>query len=248
MPLGRVAVVDRALRKGEAVMGAGINLDLVPGALHAFAHLVDDLLRRIDVGLRAGEIELGLGLARGKMRAVRLVGRQLHPIDRGRRLHAIGKMRRRVHGVAAAHAIADGADDLGVRGLLRLGIGKQGLGVFHDEGNAERAHQGEHALALRRFRIGIDRAELHRAGAVIHVRQHHVITGGAEPPRHVAQLLADRRRIHVEDDDGKRPAAFGMGDEGGGLAVLGLDINLLIDHGRFFMFVILRFARTFLGR
>ena len=80
----------------------------------------------------------------------------------------------------------------------------------------------------------VDRAELHDVGAVVHVRQHHVIARRAEPPRHVAQLLADRRRIHVEDDDGKRPAALGMGDEGGGLAVLGLDLNLLVDHGRFF--------------
>src|SRR6516165_4986285 len=62
MPLRRVAGIDRALGEGKTVMRAGIDLDLVPGALHAFAHLVDDLLRRIDVGLGAGEIELGLGL------------------------------------------------------------------------------------------------------------------------------------------------------------------------------------------
>src|SRR5882757_11451522 len=84
MPLGGVAVVDRALREGEAVMGAGIEFDLVFGPLHAFLHLLDDLRRRIDVGFGATEIEFGLGLARGKMRTVGLVGRQLHAVDRRR--------------------------------------------------------------------------------------------------------------------------------------------------------------------
>ena len=118
------------------------------------AHLVDDLLRRVDIGLGAGEVELGLGLSCRQMRTVGLVGRQLHAVDRSGRLDAIGKMRRGVHRVAAAHAVADRADDLRIRGLLRLGIGEQPLGVFHDEGNGERAHQAEHALAFRRLRIG----------------------------------------------------------------------------------------------
>ena len=121
VPLGGVAVVDRALREGEAVMGAGIDLDLVVRSLHACRDLVDDLLRRVDVGLGAGEIEFGLGLRRGQMRAVGLVGRQMRAVDRSRRLDAIGKMRRRVDRVAAAHAVADGADDLCVRRRLRLG-------------------------------------------------------------------------------------------------------------------------------
>ena len=33
MPLGGVAIVDRPLRKREAVMGAGIDLDLGIGAI-----------------------------------------------------------------------------------------------------------------------------------------------------------------------------------------------------------------------
>src|SRR3954452_15974282 len=77
MPLGGVAVVDRALRKGKTVMRAGIDLDLGVRALHALLHLVDDFGRRVDVGFRAGEIEFGFGLRRGKMRAVGLVGRQM---------------------------------------------------------------------------------------------------------------------------------------------------------------------------
>ncbi len=167
------------------------------------------------------------------MRAVGLVGRELHAVDRCRRLDAIGEVRRCVDCIAAAHAVADGADDPSVRGLLGFGISEQGLGVFHDQRNGQRVHQLEHLLALGRFRIGIDRPELHDAGAVIHVGQHHVIARCSEPARHVAQLHADRRRVHVEDDDRKRPAAFGVGDEGGGLAVLGRNVELLVDHGAF---------------
>src|ERR1700741_551321 len=74
VPLGGVAVVDRAFWKRKSVMGAGKHLDLVAGPLHAGAHLLDDLRRRIDVGLGAGEIKLGLGLVSGKMRTVRLIG------------------------------------------------------------------------------------------------------------------------------------------------------------------------------
>src|ERR1700716_3853527 len=75
VPLGGVAVVDRAFWKGKAVMRAGIDFDLVARALHGLLHLVDDFLRRVDVGFRAGEIDLGFGLACCEMRAVRLVGR-----------------------------------------------------------------------------------------------------------------------------------------------------------------------------
>src|SRR5882757_194419 len=84
MPLGGVAVVDRALWEREAVMGAGIEFDLVFGSLHAFFHLLDDFRRRIDIGFGATEIKFGLGLAGRKMRAVGLIGRQLHAVDRRR--------------------------------------------------------------------------------------------------------------------------------------------------------------------
>src|SRR6267154_5380956 len=57
MPLGGVAIVNRPLRKREAVMGAGIDLDLGIGALHRCRDLVDDLLWRVDVGFGAAEIE-----------------------------------------------------------------------------------------------------------------------------------------------------------------------------------------------
>ena len=126
MPLGRVAIVDRPLRKREAVMGAGIDLDLGIGALHSLFHLFDDLRRRVDVGLGAAEIEFGLGLAGGQMRAVGLVGGQMRAVDRGGGLDAVRKMRRGVDRIAPAHAVADGADDVRARGSLAVGIGEQG--------------------------------------------------------------------------------------------------------------------------
>src|SRR6266700_1016304 len=62
VPLGRVAMIDRALGKGEAVMGARIDFDLGVGACHACFHLLDDLHRRVDVGFGTGEIKFGPGL------------------------------------------------------------------------------------------------------------------------------------------------------------------------------------------
>src|ERR1700730_7938334 len=67
VPLGSVAVIDRPLRKRETVMGVGIDLDLTIGAvlLYALLHLLDDLRRRVNVGLGASEIELGFCLLAG---------------------------------------------------------------------------------------------------------------------------------------------------------------------------------------
>src|SRR6478609_5891426 len=59
VPLGGVAVVDRPLREGEAVMRAGIDLDLVFRSLHALLDLPDDLGRRVDFGVGAGERHFG---------------------------------------------------------------------------------------------------------------------------------------------------------------------------------------------
>src|SRR5260370_27424587 len=110
MPLGRVAIVNRPLRKREAVMDAGINLDFGIGAigLHLLFYFLDDLHWRVDIGLGATEIQFGPGLLSGEMGTVGPVGGQLYAVDRGRGLDASGKMRRCVDGVLSAHAIADG--------------------------------------------------------------------------------------------------------------------------------------------
>ena len=50
MPFGAGVVVDGALREGEAVMDAGIELDLGVDALQRAVDLVDHLLRRLGVG------------------------------------------------------------------------------------------------------------------------------------------------------------------------------------------------------
>src|SRR5262245_5237058 len=120
MPFGSVAVIDRTFREGKAVMGAGIDLDLVVRSLHAGCDLVDDFLRRVAVGLGTGKIKFSLGLARSQMRAVGLVRGKLNAVDRSGCLDAIRKMRRRVDRITAAHAVADSADDLGIGRRLRL--------------------------------------------------------------------------------------------------------------------------------
>src|SRR5258705_8609243 len=139
VPLGGVAVVDRALGEGKAVMRAGIDLDLGIGAvgLRLLFYFLDDLHRRVDVGLGATEIEFGLGLLSGKVRTVGPVGGQLYAVDRSGGLDAAREMRRRVDGVLSAHAITDRADDVRARGGLRVGVGKQRLGIFHDQRNVE---------------------------------------------------------------------------------------------------------------
>ena len=89
VPLRSVAIIDRSFREGEAVVGAGIYLDLVVRSLHAGDDLVDDLLRRVAVGFGTGKIKFSLCLARSQMRAVGLVGGQLNAVDRSRCLDAI---------------------------------------------------------------------------------------------------------------------------------------------------------------
>ena len=169
------------------------------------------------------------------MRAVGLVGGKMGAVDRGGGLHPIGKMRRGVDRISAAHAVADRTDEVVARGGLAIGIGEQRPRILHHQGNVDRGHQFEHPLALRRLRVRRQRPKLHHAGAVIQIGQHHIIARSREPACHVAQFLADRRRIHVEQDDGMRTAALGMADEGGGVAVLGGNFDLLVDHWLFFV-------------
>src|SRR5260370_38700327 len=124
VPLGGVAVVDRPLWKRKTVMGAGIELDLGMGAigLHLLLDLLDDLHRRVYIGLGATEVNLGLGLLAGQMRAVGPVGGQLHAVYRSCGFDPFRKMRGGIDGVLPAHAVADGADDLGVGGRLVVGV------------------------------------------------------------------------------------------------------------------------------
>src|SRR5712671_8222641 len=86
VPLGGVAIVNWPFRKCEAVMGAGIHLDLGMGVLHRRFHFLDDFRGGVNIGFGAAEIELGLGLARSEMWTVGLVGGQTGSVDRGRGL------------------------------------------------------------------------------------------------------------------------------------------------------------------
>ena len=69
--------------------------------------------------------------------------------------------------------------------------------------------------------------------AVVQVGQHHVVTGRAEPPRHVVQLFALARRVHQIQHDWMRTALVGMGNEGIHCAIGGLNVNITINHRRF---------------
>src|ERR1700736_1970788 len=103
MPLGGVAIVDRPFRKREAVMRAGIYLDLGIGTvlLHRLFDFLDGFHRRVDVGFGTAEIELGFGLLPRQMRTVGLVGHKMGSVDRGRGLDASRKMRRRVDRISS---------------------------------------------------------------------------------------------------------------------------------------------------
>src|ERR1700687_2501017 len=135
MPLRRVAMVNRPLRKREAVMGAGIDLDLGIGAvgLHLLFYFLDDLHWRVDVGLSATEIEFGPGLLSGEMWTVGPVSGQLDAVDRSCCLDASGEMRCGVDGVLPAHAVAHGADDVLARGGLAIGVGEKGARILDDQ-------------------------------------------------------------------------------------------------------------------
>src|SRR5215213_7361060 len=106
MSLGRVAIVNRPLREGEAVMGAWIDLDLGLGpiALHSLFHFLDDFRRRVDIRFRATEIEFGAGFSSGQMRAVSFVASEMRSIDRGGGLDAFREVRGRIDRISPAHA------------------------------------------------------------------------------------------------------------------------------------------------
>jgi hypothetical protein len=92
----------------------------------------------------------------------------------------------------------------------------------------ERRHQREHVRHLLFGALG--EPEVARE-TVVEVGQDDEVADRGEPPRHVAQLVAPARRIHVEEDDRERAALFGMDDEAVHRAVRGGDVERLFDHG-----------------
>ena len=69
-------------------------------------------------------------------------------------------------------------------------------------------------------------------GAVIEIGQQHVIADAREPARHVAQFIANARRIHQHQHHRQRPAVVGPHCVGVHRAILRGDIQLAFDHGR----------------
>ena len=60
---------------------------------------------------------------------------------------------------------------------------------------------------------------------------HEVEADRGEAARHVAQLLAIARCVHIEEDDRKRAALLRMDDEAVHRAVGGGNVEMVFDHG-----------------
>jgi hypothetical protein len=67
--------------------------------------------------------------------------------------------------------------------------------------------------------------------AVVQVGQHDEIAHRGDAARHVVQLFALARRVHVEQHHRERPAFVGMRDERVHRAVVGGDVDVVLDHG-----------------
>ena len=115
--------------------------------------------------------------------------------------------------------------------VLSIDKGEHRGYVVHDRRNGHLGADGPHAAVLGAallLHIGsIDRIA---ARAVIEIGQQHVIADGAEPARHVLELLADTVRVHQKEDGRRWSVAFGMADEGLHLAVFGRDFQRLFDQ------------------
>src|SRR5437764_14797420 len=98
MALGGRLVVDLARGEGEAVMDAGIKLDLAraPGFGEMAAQRLDHRQRREMIVLGAGDVELaaqltGSHFGEGEMRALDRVADQPGAVERGGGGDALGK-------------------------------------------------------------------------------------------------------------------------------------------------------------
>ena len=126
-----------------------------------------------------------------------------------------------------AHAIADDANLVVARGRLARGELQHRGRIGEDFRAIERVHVLEHDPP----RV-VARAHAKVADApVVEIGEDDEVTDGAEAPRHVVQLSALARRIHVEKHDRMRSALFGVRDERVHRAVGGLNVELAVDHG-----------------
>ena len=187
---------------------------------------LDHFRRCPGVGLSATDVQLGLDVGSEPMRRLRRVGAQVHTVKGSGRVHAIRILRGRPEHERPAHAVADDADLVAACGRLALDELQHRCGIGEHLGAVERVHVLEHdpARVVARSHAKVTQAP------VIEIGEHDEVAGGTESPRHVVQLAALARRIHVEEHDRMRPALFGMRDERVHCAVGRLDIEFAVDH------------------
>src|ERR1700730_7078903 len=134
--------------------------------------------------------------------------------------------------VGTAHAVAMAADRSLLHLLLFLGKCEHRADVVHHGRNGHLGADGTHALMLWAALLvtarSVDRVATR---AVLEIGQHHALADGAEPARHILELLAETVSVHQQKDGRRRSVALGMADERLHLAGLGRDVQGLFDHG-----------------
>jgi hypothetical protein len=193
--------------------------------------------RRLQIGndvgrnrrVHFGESDVNLALDRTKMpmRRVRLVGDHVHAIQRRGRLHP-REPRRHVQGERPAHAVTDASNRTRLHLVLRVQEREHAGGIVVDAvvGQALHGaanHDGHCVVPPRNV-------EADRTQPVVQVGQQAEIPMPGDAPRLVAQLVAESRRVHVQDDGGKGAGHVRTHGEAGLAPVLGDDGNFSFNH------------------
>ena len=149
------------------------------------------------------------------MRALFCVADEPGAVKRRRSRDAVGKTRRGGERKGAAHAIAVHPDRAGLGRTLRVGKGDHRRDVVHDRRDRHLGAHPSHPLALGAALLEhVGPKNRIAAGAMVEIGQQHVIADRRQPTRHVAQFLADARRVHQQQYRRIRAAAFRVVDEG----------------------------------
>ena len=164
------------------------------------------------------------------MRALHRIADQPGAVERGGGSDALGVARGGGERVRPAHAITVRADRAGLGTVLTIEKRQHGGHVIHHRRDRHFGPHRAHALMLRAAMLEhlrpVDRVA---PGAVVEIGQQHAVADRREPPRHVAQLIADAGRVHQEEH-GRMHAALGPTDEGFHRPVTGGDVKGLLDH------------------
>src|SRR2546423_15650218 len=98
--------------------------------------------------LRAGDVELTLGLAEGQMRALHRIADEPGAVERSRGGDPVGIARGRSQRIGPAHAIAVDADRPALRSILGLDERDHGRNILHYWWNRHLGSHRAHALML----------------------------------------------------------------------------------------------------